>query len=159
MKIKSPLKLLASLLIPQLAGGLGAIFTSSAIPQWYAELAKPAFTPPSWVFGPVWTTLYLMMGIALYIVWSKPRPTHLPLLVFALQITLNALWSVLFFGLREPGFALIEITLLWGAILWNILVFWRVSRTAASLLIPYLLWVSFATALNYGIWALNCEFF
>jgi len=141
-----------------LAGLIGSIFTTPAIPTWYAALAKPALTPPAWVFAPVWTVLFILMGIALYIVWSKgwgQKKVQVAMVIFAVQLALNVLWSYLFFGLQAPFFALLEIGLLWVAILMTICAFYRVSIPAAALLVPYLLWVTFAAYLNYGIYALN----
>lgn len=141
-----------------LAGFIGSIFTTSAIPTWYAGLVKPALNPPAWVFGPVWTVLYILMGIALYLVWSRGwehKNVQVATAIFAVQLVLNVLWSYLFFGMQAPYFALIEIVLLWIAIVMTVAAFYRVSVSAALLLVPYLLWVSFAAYLNYGIYALN----
>lgn len=125
---------------------------------WYATLAKPALNPPSWVFGPVWTTLFALMGIAAFLVWRKGthrRNIKIALGIFGVQLALNTLWSILFFGMQNPGVALVEITLLWLAIVATIIAFARISRPAAWLLAPYILWVSFAAYLNYAIWAVN----
>ncbi len=135
------------------AGLVGTVFTLQAIPEWYALLNKPAFSPPNWVFGPVWTLLYFMMGTAAWLVWQRQGTAALK--VFWLQLALNALWTPLFFGLQNPLAGLVCIALMWLAIVWTIVGFWRVSRPAALLLLPYLAWVSFATALNYAIWTLN----
>jgi tryptophan-rich sensory protein len=151
-------KLIASIAVCQLAGLLGAIFTSSAIPTWYATLEKPPFVPPDWTFSVVWTFLYLLMGLALYIVWRKGwdrRDVRLAMGVFGVQLFLNFLWSVLFFGLRSPLLGMIEIIFLWFAIVATIWLFYRISRLAGALLMPYLAWVSFAALLNYYIWLLN----
>jgi len=141
------------------AGLIGSIFTMSAIPTWYAGLAKPELSPPSWVFGPAWTVLYILMGIALYIVWSKGwaknKNVHIATAIFGVQLVLNVLWSFVFFGMQAPFFAFMVILLLWVAILMTIVAFDRVSVPAAILLVPYLLWVSFAAYLNYGIYILN----
>jgi translocator protein len=142
---------LAVALVPSLAGILvrpGA---------WYAQLDKPAWTPPSWVFGPAWTTLYTLMGIAAWLVWMRPASParRVALTVFFVQLVLNAIWTPLFFSARLPGAALIDIILLWLAIVATILLFWRVRPLAGALLIPYILWVSFAAALNFAIWRLN----
>lgn len=150
--------LLIALVVPQVAGGIGALFTSSAIRTWYNTLQRPDFAPPNWVFGPVWTTLFILMGIASYIVWSagwERSDVRVALIAFGIQLVLNVLWSVLFFGARNPGGALIEIIVLWIAIGATIFLFWRVSTTAALLLVPYILWVSFASFLNYSFWRLN----
>lgn len=140
------------------AGILGSLFTSPAIPEWYAGLAKPDFTPPPWVFGPVWTTLFLLMGIAAFFVWRQGAAraeVRFALSVFAGQLALNVLWSVLFFGMRDPGLALAEIVCLWLAIAVTLFLFTRISRIAGWLLAPYLFWVGFAAALNHAIWMLN----
>jgi translocator protein len=139
------------------AAYVGSAFTSPAIAGWYETLIKPPFTPPSWLFGPVWTVLYLAMAVAGWLVWRRKGLTGatLPLALFGGQLVLNALWSVLFFGLREPGVALVEILLLWAVILATTLSFRSVSRTASWLLTPYLAWVTFAVALNLEIWRLN----
>lgn len=147
-------KLVASLALPQLAGGIGALFTSPAIAGWYSQLAKPGFTPPSWLFGPAWTTLFALMGVALFLVWRRRASRHLAqaaYVTFGVQLGLNVLWSVLFFGLRQPLWAFGEIAVLWLAILATILTFRRIRPLAAWLLIPYLAWVTFASCLNYAI--------
>ncbi|HOI13928.1 MAG TPA: tryptophan-rich sensory protein [Methanoculleus sp.] len=141
-----------------LAGFIGSLFTTPAIPTWYAGLIKPALNPPAWVFGPVWTTLYILMGIALYLVWSKGwerKNVQVATAIFAVQLALNVLWSYLFFGMQAPFFAFIEIILLWIAIFMTIAAFYRVSVPAAVLLVPYIIWVTFAAYLNYGIYVLN----
>lgn len=157
-RIADILKLLASILVCQLAGFIGSLVTTPAISTWYVTLEKPWFTPPNWVFAPAWITLYTLMGISLFLVWQKG--VHLPsvkqaLSVFAIQLVLNALWSAMFFGLRSPMAGLITINILWIAILVTIVLFLKVSRTAGFLLIPYILWVSFATILNFSIVLLN----
>ncbi|HEX8456470.1 MAG TPA: TspO/MBR family protein [Pyrinomonadaceae bacterium] len=139
------------------AAGLGSVYTTPSIPTWYASLQKPAWTPPAWVFGPVWTLLYLLMAVAVWLVWRErgftgARPA---LTLFAVQLTLNALWSVVFFGWKRPGLALVEIYFLWAAIFATMLSFWRISHAAAWLIWPYLLWVTFAGFLNLSIWRLN----
>lgn len=151
-------KLIASLVICQLVGLLGAIFTGPAIPTWYAALEKPPFVPPEWTFSVVWTFLFLLMGISLYLVWNKGwdrRDVRLAIGVFGVQLFLNFLWSVLFFGMRLPLLGLVEIVFLWLAIVATIWLFYRISRTAGLLLLPYLAWVSFAALLNYYIWLFN----
>ena len=151
-------KLAVSLFVCQLAGIVGSIFTSPAIPTWYAGLNSPSFNPPNWVFSPVWISLFVLMGIALYLVWEKGLKTRTAknaVTVFGIQLALNTLWSVLFFGLKSPLYAFIEILFLWGAILMSIVFFYRISKPAAYLLIPYLLWVSFATVLNAAYVLLN----
>ena len=145
------LKLLFSLLLPFLAGGLGSAFTTPAIPTWYATLNKPVWQPPSWLFGPVWTTLYVMMGLSLFFV-IKNRAA---ITIFVIQLIFNALWSIVFFGMKNIGGALGVIGLLWMLIAVNIVIFYRLNKVSGLLLVPYLLWVSFASYLNYTIWTLN----
>lgn len=155
MKLSNPQKLLISLTAPQLAGGLGAIFTAPAIPTWYQTLAKPSFNPPSWLFGPVWTTLYLLMGIAVYLVWKQGKKSQPVVRLFFIHLIFNSLWSILFFGLKRVDLALIEIVFLWFLIAYLIRGFTRFSKPAAWLLVPYLAWVSFASILNFALWQLN----
>jgi len=152
------LKLVVSIIACLAAGAIGSIFTRSAIPTWYATLEKPTFNPPNWLFAPVWTLLYLLMGIAAFLVWRKGlenRQVRIALIVFLVQLILNALWSVVFFGLESPLYGLIVIVALWVAILFTVLKFYRVSLAASVLLWPYLLWVTFAAVLNSSIWLLN----
>lgn len=152
------LKLIIAVVVSELAGVIGSIFTVSAIPTWYATLAKPALNPPSWLFGPIWTTLYLLMGIAAFLVWRKgwnSKGVKAALSLFAVQLILNAVWSIIFFGLHSPAWALIEIMAMWIAIVATIAAFAKISRPAAWLLMPYIAWVSFALYLNYAIWRLN----
>jgi len=156
MIIKSIPKLIISLIIPQLAGAIGSLFTMDSISSWYTTLAKPEFTPPNYVFGPVWITLYFLMGISLYLVWtSKNLKSRTPLIIFGVQMFLNAIWSIVFFGLESPMFGLLIIVALWGAIALTILSFWKISKLASCMLFHYIAWVSIATYLNYGIWVLN----
>lgn len=147
-----------SIAICQLAGIIGSVFTSPAIPTWYATLKKPAFNPPNWLFGPVWITLYVLMGIALFLVWRKSLDipaVRTGLSLFAVQLLLNVLWSVVFFGFNSPAGGLLVIVVLWIAILLTILRFTKVSEFAAVLLIPYIVWVSFAAILNLSLFILN----
>jgi len=139
------------------AAAWGGLATSTSVDTWYAELAKPAWTPPDWVFGPVWSVLYLMMAVSAWLVWRREGlwSAALPLGLFVLQLGLNAAWSVLFFGWRSPGLAMVDLALLWCAIFATALVFWYRSAVAAWLLMPYLAWVSFAGSLNFVIWRLN----
>ena len=139
------------------AGGLGAIATTSEIDGWYRTLAKPAWNPPDSVFGPVWTTLYIMMAVSAWLVWTSAerKAVALPLTLFAAQLLLNVAWSWIFFGLHQPGWALVEIILLWLTIGTTVLVFFRFSKIAGWLLVPYLAWVSFASVLNLAIWWMN----
>lgn len=151
-------KLVISIVICQLAGVIGSFFTSSSISTWYAALNKPGFNPPNWLFGPVWIMLYFLMGVSLYLVWEskikiKERKTALAL--FGIQLALNALWSIIFFGLKSPILALIELTILWFVVLFTILKFYKISKPAAYILIPYIAWVSFALILNFSIVVLN----
>ena len=151
-------KLVISLVVCQLIGLIGSIYTMSSIPTWYAALEKPAFTPPNWLFAPAWITLYVLMGIAAFLVWrngwDKPK-VRAALAFFGVQLVLNALWSVAFFGLESPLFGLVVIVLLWVAILITMLRFKEISIAGAWLLLPYLLWVTFTGALNIAIWMLN----
>lgn len=152
------IKLIASLLVCQLAGFLGSLVTSPSIPVWYASLEKPSFSPPNWVFSPVWITLYALMGISLYLLWrqdTKVPKVQIALFFFIVQLILNVSWSMVFFGLRLPFLAFIEILLLWAAILLTIVKALKVSKTAGILLLPYILWVSFAAILNFSLWFLN----
>lgn len=134
--------------------GIGGLATSPSIPNWYAGLAKPSWTPPGWLFGPVWSVLYLSMAVAAWLVWRKGNAV-MPLALFAVQLTFNAAWSWLFFGLHNPGMAFIDIVLLWAAIVATTIVFWRRSLVAGLLFVPYLAWVSFAAVLNFAVWRLN----
>jgi benzodiazapine receptor len=152
------LELAGALFVCQLAGLVGSVFTTPAIPTWYVSLNKPSFTPPSWVFAPVWVTLFTLMGLSLFIVLRKgfEKPAiRRAVSVFVAQLVLNMLWSVAFFGFRSPLYGLIVITLLWITLLATIFTFYRISRTAAILLVPYFLWGSFASVLNFSILVLN----
>ncbi|MBI2514672.1 tryptophan-rich sensory protein [Candidatus Wolfebacteria bacterium] len=189
MKLNNAFKFVIAIAVSELAGIIGSVFTVSAIPthsagsgqSWYAGLIKPALNPPSWVFGPVWTTLYALMGIALYLVWKNDWKVknHIcegkrkawnylserlwigswqkenAIAIFGIQLFLNILWSLIFFGLKSPDLAFFEILALWVAILFTIINFYRISKASAYLLLPYILWVSFASYLNYSIWILN----
>jgi len=139
------------------AAGVGSLFTRPAIEGWYAALQKPSWTPPNWVFGPVWTVLYLAMATAAWLVWRRAgfAGARLPLTLFALQLVLNLAWTGVFFGLRMPGAAFAEIVLLWLFILATTAAFWPLTHVAAWLMVPYLVWVTYAATLNYGIWRLN----
>jgi len=139
------------------AAGLGSLFTTPSIGGWYVTLSKPPWTPPNWLFGPVWTVLYLCMAIAAWLVWRMAGVSGgmLALTLFGLQLVLNVCWSAIFFSAHMPGFAFAEIILLWLLILATVVSFWPVSRAASWLMVPYLLWVAFAAALNYAIWRLN----
>lgn len=152
------IKLIVSLLACLAAGFIGSLANTRSIPTWYATLNKPAFSPPNALFALVWTALYLMMALAVFLVWRKGIQSDfvsLGLIVFGIQLVLNTLWSVLFFGLRLPGTAFIEIVFLWLAILATIIIFRKVSPVAAWLMVPYILWVSFAAVLNFPLWQMN----
>lgn len=158
MKAKRIFYLFLFVALPLLAGALGSLFTTPAISGWYAGLARPALAPPNWVFGPVWTTLFILMGVAAFLVWDRGwgrREVKVALAAFAGQLALNVGWSYLFFGRQSPGAALLEIVALWLAIVLTALLFFRIRRPAAWLLLPYLLWVSFASYLNFAFWRLN----
>jgi tryptophan-rich sensory protein len=152
------LKLAASIIAPLAVAAVSGAATARSVRDWYPTLEKPFFTPPSWLFGPVWTALYVMMGIALYLVWREgwDRPdVRIAMLTFAAQLVLNGLWSIVFFGMRAPGAALAEIIVLLAVIVATAVLFWRISTIAGGLLVPYIAWVSFATALNASVWWLN----
>lgn len=151
------IKLLISIAIPLLVGFIGSFFTSVSVKTWYPTLAKPFFNPPNWLFAPVWTTLFILIGISFYLVWSKGFGNNkfLVIGIFAINLLLNLSWSLLFFSLKNPFLAFVDIIILWLVILGNILVFYNISKPAGILLIPYFLWVSFATVLNYYIYVLN----
>jgi len=151
---KAIIGLIVWLAVTFAAASFGSLFRPGA---WYEALAKPSWTPPNSVFGPVWTALYLLMGVAAWLVWRQAgyRASATALRLYLGQLALNALWSALFFGLRSLLGSALEIVLLWTGILATTIVFWKSSRAAGLLLVPYLLWVSYATALNWAIWALN----
>jgi len=156
--MKKAVTLIVFIVVCELAGILGSVFTTPSIPGWYAGLAKPSFNPPSWLFGPVWTTLYALMGVAAWLVYEKgvKRPdVKKALSVFAAQLILNTLWSIVFFGAHLILGAAVVIVLLGAMILLTILLFGRISKPAAWLLVPYFLWVSFATVLNISLYVLN----
>lgn len=154
-------RLIGWTLLPLAVGGLSGLVTADAVDSWYPSLEKPSFNPPDWIFGPVWTVLYLMMGLAAYLALRAGRlagerqQTRSAMWVFLVQLALNGLWSLLFFGMQAPGLALIEIVLLWAVIGVTVQRFVPLSRPAAGLLLPYWAWVSFATVLNASIWWLN----
>jgi tryptophan-rich sensory protein len=156
MKFIDILKLVGSLILCQLAGFIGSLFTTPAIPTWYKTLNKPSFTPPNWIFSPVWISLFILMGISLFMVWRRQGHPQVKTasIFFFVQLILNILWSVGFFGLRSPLLGFIEIILLWIAILLTIQNFLKVSKMAGLILLPYLLWVSFAALLNLSLWIL-----
>jgi len=156
--VRSPLKLLAAIVICNLAGIIGSLVTTTGEGSWYAAIEKPPFNPPGFVFGPVWTTLYILMGISLYLIWMEGtgrREVRLALIFFSTQLVLYALWTFLFFGLQSPFLGLVEIIILWLFIVATIVAFYRINKTAAFLMVPYLAWVTFAAFLTYSIWILN----
>jgi len=155
-KTASAISLVAWLGVCFAAAALGSVFTARSVGDWYSDLAKPAWTPPSGIFGPVWSLLYLMMGVAAWLVWRKAGPgATLALALFGVQLALNVAWSALFFGLRSPGAAFAEILALWVLILATLIAFLRVTPAAGYLLVPYQAWVTFAAALNFAIWRMN----
>jgi len=140
------------------AGGIASAFTMASIQTWYAELQQPSLTPPDWIFAPVWTTLYIMMGVAAGLVWGskeRSRNASFALALFLVHLAVNMAWSLVFFRLQSPGGAFGVIVVLWVMVVILIGLFWRLSRPASVLLLPYLLWVTFASYLNAGIWYLN----
>lgn len=181
MKHNNLFKILISIIVCELAGVIGAVFTTPAIGSWYKTINKPSFNPPNWIFGPVWTALFILMGVSLYLVWSKKwvvkneikfrhkKPWNSLsqkflsgkwqksniILIFAVQLLLNILWSVIFFGMHSFGAAFFELLMLWFAIVFMIVNFYRVSKITVWLLLPYILWVSFAGVLNLFIWLIN----
>jgi translocator protein len=159
MKYTKVSRFMVSIILCLSAGAFGSIFTATSVETWYQSLNKPSFNPPSWLFAPVWTALYLMMGVSLFLVWSSQNTPggkkNASIILFLIQLILNALWSVLFFGLQNPLLAFIEIVLLWLAIIATISFFRKISAFSAFLLVPYLLWVTFAAILNLSIFILN----
>jgi translocator protein len=157
MKKLNLLKLIISLLLPLGIGAIAGIFTMKAIPTWYETLNKPSFNPPNWVFGPVWTTLYFLMGISLFLIWKLEagKERNRAIGAFLIQLFLNFCWSFLFFYFHQLGLALVEVILLWISILIMILFFYRLRPVAAYLNIPYILWVTFASVLNAAYYFLN----
>lgn len=151
------LGLIVFLTVCLVAAGIGGMVTAPNIPNWYAGLAKPSWIPPNWVFGPVWTALYLSMAVAGWLVWRQGgwAGAARPLIVFGAQLLLNVLWSCLFFGLHRPGLAFGEVLVLWALILVTMVLFWQRSRLAGVLFVPYLAWVTFASVLNFAVWRLN----
>jgi translocator protein len=158
MKINKLSRLLISIIICMSAGVLGSLFTKTGPDSWYSQLIQLNFSPPNWLFGPVWTILYILMGISLFLIWQKglkKKDLKFAFGIFLLQLLFNAWWSILFFGLKDPKLAFVDIVILWFLIVFVIYLFSGIRKLAAWLLVPYLLWVSFATILNYGIWVLN----
>ncbi len=156
-------RLIISLALPQLAGLVGSFFTAPAISTWYATLQKPGFSPPNWIFGPVWIMLYILMGISIYLVWSAYAPASAgqsrglktAFWLFWIHLFFNAAWSLVFFGWHNPGLAFVNIIIIWLLIVVLMVQFWKINRWSTYLFIPYFFWVSFAGVLNYFIWRLN----
>lgn len=156
--MNNTIKLVLSIIIAELAGVIGSLFTVPSLESWYSTLARPELSPPNWVFGPVWTTLFALMGIAAFLVWKKglnQKDVRVALGVFAVQLVLNTMWSIIFFNLQSPLWAFIDLVVLWIAIILTMILFYKISKSAIWLLLPYILWVSFAGYLNYMIWILN----
>jgi benzodiazapine receptor len=156
--MSNSIKLIVSILLTVGLGLLGGIFTVTEIQGWFAQLNKPAWNPPNWLFAPVWTTLYLLMGIALYLVWKTNAnidTKRWAIVIFIVQFALNFIWSDIFFKQHQTGWAFVDIVVLWLAILCSIIAFSKISKTAAWLLVPYISWVSFAAILNYTILQMN----
>jgi len=152
------IRLIIAILICQMIGLIGAVFTSSSVSTWYVTLTKPSFNPPNWVFAPVWTTLYIMMGISAFLVWEKGfenQKVKTSLSIFGIQLILNLSWTIIFFGLKSTMGGLVVIIILWFLILLTILHFYKLSKVAGIILLPYIMWVSFATVLNTAIVILN----
>ena len=150
--------LFVSIVICFLAASIGGLATSSSVgSDWFIELTKPSWNPPNWIFGPVWSVLYLMMAVAAWLVWKQSGFTEskIALAWFVFHLLLNIFWSVVFFGLQQTGWAALEILILWISIAISIVLFYRHSKLAAVLLVPYFLWVTFAAVLNITIWSLN----
>ncbi|HQV61959.1 MAG TPA: tryptophan-rich sensory protein [Chitinophagaceae bacterium] len=156
--MNNTLKLIIAIAIPLIVGGTSGFFTATGVESWYQTIARPTWNPPGWIFGPVWTTLYVMMGISLFLVWKEDASVELKkigIALFAVQLVLNFFWSFIFFNQHQIGWALVEIIAMWVFILLTIFAFAQVNKAAAWLLVPYISWVSFATILNFTIWQLN----
>jgi tryptophan-rich sensory protein len=156
--MNNTLKLIISIIIPLAIGALSSYFTIPGVNSWYQTINKPSWNPPNWIFAPVWTTLYVLMGIALYLVWKSGNASAAKTIAvsfFIIQLGLNFFWSVIFFYQQQAGWALAEIILLWLFILFTTLSFANINKTAPWLLVPYITWVTFAMILNYTIWQLN----
>lgn len=156
--MRKVVKFVIAVSLPLALGAFAGFFTSASVQGWYSTVNKPAFNPPNWIFAPVWTSLYLLMGIAFYIVWLKVEESKIKtkaIIFYFIQLVLNFCWSIIFFYAEEPGWAFAEIMLLWVMIVATIIKFSKISKFAAWLLVPYILWVSFAAVLNFAIWQLN----
>jgi len=151
------LKFLVSIILPLSLGAIAGMFTSQSVPEWYATLNRPSFNPPNWIFGPVWTTLYILMGISFFLIWKQEasKDRNRAILIFLLQLLLNFAWSFIFFYFNMIGLALVEIILLWISIVMMLIVFYKIKPTASYINILYLLWVTFATVLNASYYFLN----
>lgn len=158
LSFKKSTNLLISILIAELAGVVGSVYTASSIPAWYGGLQKPWWTPPDWIFGPVWITLYALMGVSAYLVWEvrhRKKEAEGALLLYGVHLFFNSLWSLIFFGLQNIGLALMEIFLLWILIIFVMISFFKVMRIAGWVFVPYLIWVSFAMLLNYSLFSMQ----
>lgn len=155
--VKAAIGLAISITICFSAAFLGSMATNASVDNWYTEINKPQWNPPNWIFAPVWTALFLMMAVAAWLIWKQSGFTRskMALGAFGVQLVLNVLWSVIFFGLQQAGWACVEIAVLWIAIAVTIYLFYRHSKLAAGLMVPYLMWVSFAAFLNFTVWRLN----
>jgi benzodiazapine receptor len=156
--MKPFVKCIISIAIPLTVGGVSGFFTTEGVTTWFTTINKPSFNPPNWLFAPVWTALYIMMGIAFFLIWKSNAAAtlkNIALRIYFIQLAFNFLWSFLFFYMHQPGWALVDILLLWVSIILTMFAFKKVSVTAPWLLLPYICWVSFATLLNYSIWRLN----
>jgi tryptophan-rich sensory protein len=154
--MKSFIRIVLSIALPLGLGAVGGFFTSSSVTGWYGSLKKPSFNPPSWVFGPAWTVLYILMGIAFFLIWkSNNTLKNKAISFYLLQLLFNFAWTFIFFYAQQPGWALVEILILWILIIATISCFFKISPLAGWLLIPYICWVTFATILNFAIWKLN----
>ncbi len=156
--MKNIMRFVLAVALPLAVGGIAGFFTSASVKGWFTTIEKPSFNPPSWIFAPVWTLLYIMMGIAFYLVWTKAasgRTKQTAMIFYFAQLFFNFCWSFLFFYAEKPGWALVDIVVLWVLIALTIYWFGKVYKPAAWLLVPYILWVSFAMALNFAIWQLN----
>lgn len=157
MRVLFSAKLLISILLPIALGAIAGMFTSQSVPEWYATLNRPSFNPPNWIFGPVWTTLYIIMGISLFLIWKQDvsKKRNFAILIFMIQLILNFGWSFIFFYFNMIGIALLEIVLLWFSIITMLVLFYKIKPIASYINIPYLLWVTFATVLNASYYLLN----
>lgn len=155
---KNWMKLIVSIAVPLIVGGTASFFTVTGLGSWYSSINKPSWNPPNSVFGPVWTTLYIMMGIALFLVWKSDAPKlqkQNAIVLWVVQLAFNFMWSFIFFNQHQIGWAMADIVVLWFFILLTIIAFSKISKLAAWLLVPYISWVTFASLLNYSIWQLN----